>query len=728
MTGSIYMLWNTFEDDKATLCSQYMSVENEAETDKTLYDGIERLESDGALSLMRKNAEIIKFILAKAPLKVTSCDFFPDSLIQPQLYIGNVLRPHRQAAYFESISDILNKNADAVDALCYTGDNDFSHTSPDWENILALGLQGLKKRAADALERKDLTDTQKDFYTSVLTVYEGAEAYFKRFAQAERELHTQRSDFVADALEALCVRVPESFYEALQLIYQFYNMQSNVENSFVRTFGCLDSLLIKYYDHDIETGSFSEAQIRKLIRYFIVKLENAKVWANQPFALGCINKNGRGSVNALSYIFLEEFIALKPVYTKIHIRWTKELPDDFTIQVLKSIRAGENSFVFINSSVASKALALNGENEADTVDYGIVGCYEIYSQGKELPCSCNGRINILKAIETALWGGCDQMHGNRLVPSTGDSYVAFDELMTSVKKQLRYYIDSTLELINVKEQGYPAYHTSPLFSSTYDSCMECGTDIYHGGARYNSSSVNAFGLANAADSLVAIKKLVYDEKSLTLSEFKQILKNNWSGYELLRQRIIKKLPKYGNNNDEVDMIACELMKFCSDNINGRENGHGGIYRMGSFSIDWRMEFGLKTGASADGRKDGEPLSKNVCAYTARDVRGVTAHIFSATKLDYLKMPNGTVLDIPLHSSAVAGDDGLAAMKATLDMFMERGGFAIQYNVLDPSVLRAAQKEPEKYSTLQVRLCGWNVLFNDLTKTEQDEFIAQAEME
>ncbi len=721
------MLWNTFEQDKHLLYRQYGNVENEDEINRRLSAGIEQIENESSLCFMRKNAEIIKYILSNAPVKITPCDFFADRLIQPSLYIGNVLRMRRQDKYFESIRDILKKNADAVDALCYTGDGDFSHTSPDWENVLTLGLPGLKQRAADALTRKNLTEAQKDFYMSVLTAYDGAEIYLKRLAQAERELNTERGDFVADALQALCIRKPENFHEALQLIYLFYNMQSNVESSFVRTFGCLDQLLIRYYEHDTKTGVFTQAQIRELVRYFIVKLESLQVTANQPFALGCIDADGRGSANALSYIFLEEFIALKPVYTKIHIRWTKELPEDFILPILESIRSGENSFVFINSPVASEALALNGQDKDDTVDYGIVGCYEIYSQGKELPCSCNGRINIPKAVETALFGGCDQMSGKQLVPSTGEDYETFEELMTSVKKQLGYFIDRTVELINAKESGYPACHTSPLFSSTYDSCIERGADIYLGGAKYNSSSINAFGLANAADSLIAIKKLVYDDKSLTLSAFKQILKDDWSNAEPLRQRIIKKLPKYGNNIEDADTIAHELMTFCSDSINGRRNGHGGTYRMGSFSIDWRMFFGEKTGASADGRKDGEPLSKNVCAYTARDVRGVTAHIFSATKLDYLKMPNGTVLDIALHSSAVAGDDGLKAMKATLDTFMECGGFAIQYNVLDPATLRAAQKEPEKYSTLQVRLCGWNVLFNDLTKTEQDEFIAQAEI-
>jgi formate C-acetyltransferase len=204
------------------------------------------------------------------------------------------------------------------------------------------------------------------------------------------------------------------------------------------------------------------------------------------------------------------------------------------------------------------------------------------------------------------------------------------------------------------------------------------------------------------------------------------LKSNWEGNELLRQRIKRTFPTYGVNDAFADGLARDMLHRLGDKINGRPNVKGGVYRFGAFTVDWRFPFGEKCAASADGRLSGETISKNICATLGSDREGATAHILSGAKLGGRVTPNGSVLDIVLHSSAVGGENGLAAMSDSLKTFVEMGGTAIQYNVLNAETLKEAQRDPAAYPNLQVRVCGWNALFSTLTETEQNEFIKQAE--
>lgn len=281
-------------------------------------------------------------------------------------------------------------------------------------------------------------------------------------------------------------------------------------------------------------------------------------------------------------------------------------------------------------------------------------------------------------------------------------------------------------LIIAHERAYPSLNPAPLFSATLADCVARGVDAYSGGAKYNNSAINAICIASTVDALAAVRRLVYEEKKLKLSEFAAVLRDNWQGHAELRQTALHRMPKYGNGDPAVDALAAQVMRDTAACINGKPNGRGGVFRCGFFSIDYRLTFGEKTGATADGRLAGEPLSKNMCAVTAMDREGVTALIRSATAVDYTDTPNGTVLDVVLYAGAVEGDAGICAMETLLETFMARRGFAMQINVLSPAVLRAAQENPEKYATLQVRLCGWNVYFTALSRVEQDEFIRQTE--
>lgn len=676
---------------------------------EAIKDEILKLHSEKPYSHVTRGS-IIKYILSNMKIGLCPESLFQDSFDVEPNFIGSFIRLNEQEKHESTFIDNFK---DATELCYFSGGPDYSHTEPYWQNIISLGVPGLKKRA----ENKD-----GDFFEGIVLAYEGAEKFLKRLSKLARKADNKKMCFLADALDNLTENPPQNIYEALLLMYLFFIWQSDVECTYIRAFGSLDMLLYPLYQHDIESGTFTKEQVRSFARDFILTLNARRVWANQPFALCGVE--GQDAVNELSYIFLEEFIKIKPVNTKVHIRYSEKIPEDFILKICESIKENGNSFVFLNNKVVTEALIKNGQNREDALDYGIVGCYEVFAQGKEIPCSLNGFINLPKAVEAVIFDGSDALTGKKVF-SLKTNTDTFDDFKEATKKYILEFINQSIALTNKQEEGYKKTQFTPFISSTYNSCIERGLDIYQGGAKYNSSSLTLIGTATIADSLYAVKKLVYDEKKVTLEELRDVLKNNWNGYEELRHYALS-LPKYGNNIDEVDALACEITDFALKNINGRENGHGGTYRGGTWSIDFRMQFGEKTGASADGRLALEPLSKNLCATNACDRKGATAHILSATKLDNTLVPDGTVLDLSLSHTQVSGAEGAMIIKATLDTFMKKGGFAIQYNVLNPETLKDAQKNPENYKTLQVRLCGWNVLFNDLTKKEQDEFILQSE--
>ena len=221
------------------------------------------------------------------------------------------------------------------------------------------------------------------------------------------------------------------------------------------------------------------------------------------------------------------------------------------------------------------------------------------------------------------------------------------------------------------------------------------------------------------------RKLVFEDRKMTLPELTDLLRRDWEGAEALRLLIKNKYPKYGLGDEKTDRLAVETVAALADAVSGKPNRKGGIYRLGLFSINWRWDFGEKTGASADGRRAGDPISQNTGATFGADREGATAHLTSVARIDASRTPNGAIVDLDLHTSAVRGENGLKGMLAALKTYFEEGGFAVHYNVLDTEVLKDAKEHPEKYPNLQVRLCGWNVLFSSLSDKEKEEFIARS---
>ena len=265
-----------------------------------------------------------------------------------------------------------------------------------------------------------------------------------------------------------------------------------------------------------------------------------------------------------------------------------------------------------------------------------------------------------------------------------------------------------------------------MFSATMTDSLECARDGYADGMKYNTTVFTLAGLATVVDSICVIKKFVFDKKILTLNEFTEILKNNWEGNESLRLDILKDDDKYGNGSDYADDIMVDLTKYLSDLINKAPNGRGSYWKIGLLSIDKNIAFGKTFSATPDGRYMGDPISKNLSPNIGMDRKGLTTLISSLNKIDFSDFPHAGIVDFILHPSAVAGEEGLNVFMGILKTFFNGGGHSVQFNVFSADTLKDAQRNPDKYKNLQVRVCGWNVYFTELNKVAQDAFIAQCE--
>lgn len=728
--------WNRLEQVRPELETEFKTdctVQNSGLLPAQLKARCAEIAAQPGLSHAIIKAQLEAFLLKNAPIAVCRAGWFADSL-QHENIILNLRERWLQQIGNGPLTKTLQAHRAAQTTRAYTGEVDFGHTCPDWQAILTLGVPGLLRRAEQqqaALQKNGpLTAAQQEFYTAQKTVYTALGCYFGRVANAMEQAAggEKRLLFSAKNMRALQTAAPQNILQAMQLISAFYFLQSFLEGTICRSIGRLDVLLYPYYQNDLSEGRFTKAQIAELLGFWFLRFKAYGVIANLPFTLCGLNGRGKDVTNSLSKLIIEVYGNLRVESPKLHIRCNAQTPKELLLKVLELIRSGCSSFLLCWDDTVKSALVKLGQAPQLAENYIMVGCYEPAAIGAEVPCTCAGRVNLLKAAELALTGGYDLLTGEQTGCHTGNvaDFKTFKEYFNAVLAQTVFLAKKTMQLITAYEQYYPELHPSPLFSGTLQSCVQRGCDAYSGGAVYNNTSVCGLGLASAADAVIAVKKLVFEEKRLTLPQLLVLLKNNWQGQEQLRLYARGRLPKYGNNNPEVDTLAAELTACLAGALNGQPNGRGGVFRCGMFSIDWGADFGRPCAASANGRLCGEPLSKNIAATLSADKAGVTGLILSATRLNHTDLPNGTVLDLVLHPSAVSGAEGLQALLGLVQTYFNRGGMAVHLNVLDPAVLRRAQAEPQNYANLQIRLCGWNVYFNELSKQEQDAFILQAE--
>lgn len=701
-------------------------------TREELYENCMRIADEMTGSLLPVvRARQLEWVLRHAPICVNPQSRFADRIRHEDVLFA-VREPSKQQTLAAQPIDCHAEYLRGFASGLLSGDEDFGHTTPDWTQVLRLGIPGLRQRSLDAMQHKrdagQLSARQEAVYTASVIALNAMAELALRFAEEADRLDTAVSREAAQTLRALTEHAPQTLAEALQLILLYYFVQAYVEGSIIRSLGPLDQLLEPFCAADLAAGRCDEAQVQTLLAHFLYRLHAANITANVPFLIGGTDAEGNCAVNAMSYRLIDTYVALRPANVKIHVRCADHIPDAFWRAVLCAIRKGCNSFVFCNDNVVIAGLQRVGISLADARRYVMIGCYEPAAMGTEIPCTCNGRVNFAKAVELALNNGRDLRTNQPIGPAVGeaDTLDTFDALIAAVKAQIAYAADLSMRQITELERRYPTIHAAPLHTAAIDACIESGKDVYEGGAKYNNSSVVGFAMATAVDSLSIIRQLVYEQKRFTLPQFAQILRENWAGQEPLRLECGRNTQKFGNHLPEVDAVAADLLQFLDGCITGKPNGRGGVFRLGCFSVDWRFFFGERVAATADGRFAGEPLSKNLSPNVAQDRNGVTALLQSVSAMPLSLLSDGAVVDLMLHPTTVSGEEGIAIMQALLKSHFACGGYAVHINIFDAETLKKAQRDPERYATLQVRLCGWNAYFVRLSREEQDHLIRQAE--
>ncbi len=670
---------------------------------------------------------IIKALTYDLVLKNARIAIVDDDIFQDKIDSGNIFSHQRWLWKNEVVEKLLRETEWKTFELIVgfgacDGNEDFGHISPNSDLLLKVGFTGILDRINKYSEREGLTEKQKDFYTSCRITYEAILAFCHRLASAVRESNPEN----AAALDSIAMGAPKNTYEALQLLIIYFFVHENVGGSRVRTLGRLDTMLYPFYKNDIAEGKYTKEEIYEMLKFFFGKFYAFGDQYGTPLCIGGVDGNGEDITNEMTYLIVDSFNAININSPKIHVRVSRKSPEKLIKTVLCNIRGGNSSYVFVSDESVVSSLMKVGITESDARNYVPIGCYEPTVWGKEIGCTGAGHVSTPKAIELVINQGRDLASGKVIGLETKIPN-SFEELKDAVKAQIKHLTDVSYKRICEIEKHYAEIYPDPILSAMYDRSAELGFDVYEGGADYNNTAIQFYSIASLVDSLAAIKRLVYDEKRLSLAELFEVLKNNWEGSEKLRL-IARNLPeKYGNGNESADALTKEFSEYCSSLLLGRKNARGGVFKPGSFSINKCFDMGAKTMATPDGRNAGDPLSKNLCATVGADRNGITALINSVCCYDHSLFPNGAVLDVVLHPSAVSGEDGIDAFYGILMTYFAKGGMAMHGNVFDPEVLRAAQKYPEKYKNLQVRLCGWNAYFVNLSKAEQDSFIRHAEV-
>ena len=731
-------LWGTFERVREHLYDQFQNVPFDPKTGMSLEDLRQEVEmylqAHPDQPRVLQKANIYRIVVTRGQIYVDPLDWFADKLNH-----GNLVRKVRDRWHGEARSGAIKKEAswsDNVNKLgIVRGGLDMGHISPGWENMFSGGLTGSMEKAQRNRERlgSEATQEQLAFFEAVEIVYQATIALAERFSQLARKMipnfpeHAERLQAVTHICKRVPSNAPKTFYEALQFAWLMHEM-IEMEGELVRSMGHFDRTMYPYYRADIDSGRLTREQAKELIKFFWIKYHSRTRGKGNGKNFVFAGQHADGSIltNELTYLALKAYEELNAPDPKLSVRFLPDTPDKLYRRVADLIRRGHNSFVLMNDIPAVEAQVKRGKTWEDARTYLPIGCYEPAVDGKEAGCTMNIEINLAKVMELALHDGKDPLSGQQVGLHTGDpiAFDSFEQMFDAYTGQLDFLLTRTVEYVGAHEQQWPLINPSPLIAGTIDDCLEVGKDIGQGGAHYNAVGCVGIGLANACDSLMGIKKIVFDERRFTMGEVLSAINCDFSGYESVRQYLLNKVPKWGNNDPEADGMAKRVADYYCSKVHTFTNARGGPVQAALFTLATQWTMGKLTGAMPDGRKAGESLAPGVGAAPGQDMNGVTGLIGSVTKLDFTETPNGSVLDVMLHPSAVNGDDGLDAMVNLIKTFFAQGGYAIQFNVYDVETLRDAQRHPEHHASLQIRVTGWSVYFTSLSKFEQDQFIAR----
>jgi len=606
-----------------------------------------------------------------------------------------------------------------LEESCHPG-----HHQAGNHRIIQYGWSGLQEQAEMQLESIDHSvpnsKQQEAFLKSVIISIGAGKKLAIRYSDhaaklAETEKDQRRKEELQRISEvcSLCTeRAPDSWWEALQL-HWFNHMINHAQGA--HQAGRFDQYMWPPLRRELEKRTIQMEEAQELLECLWIKYSCYTDYTSdnlQNIILGGVTPEGEDATNPVSYMCLEATDNLETIDPKWNIRVHRDSPQEFLQRVAALIKKNKSMPGIYNDEIIIESLVKAGVPLCDARDYTNDGCSEILVQGRTNPWAFEGKLKLLKCLEKASWNLSE--------------YDDYQDLLEVVKEEISTGVAMAVSSINILQRAAPRVAPNPWLSASIEGCVDNLLDLTMGGATYNNATINVSGVADTADSLAAIKKLVYEEKKITASELRQALESNFVGYEPLRQRLLNRAPKFGNDDDYVDTIAKELVGFIAEEITKHRNANGGRYNLGLFSYGEYISHGMVTGATPNGRKAGESISPNFSPSPGRDRKGPYSVMKSTVKVDQSLMANGNALDITLHPTALMGSEGTEKLVSLLRAFNKLGGIQVQFNIIDRETLIAAQETPEKYENLTVRLWGLPAYFTKLPKEFQDHLIKRTE--
>ena len=567
---------------------------------------------------------------------------------------------------------------------------------------------------------------------------EEARQQAKKVADPKRRSELKQ---IAEVCSQVPAHAPRNFWEALQA-YWFVHLGVTIELNTWDSFcpGHLDRHLTPFYRQGLEEGTLNREQAEELLQCFWIKFNNqpappkvgvtaAESGTYTDFAqinLGGILEDGSDGVSEVTYLLLDVIEEMRLLQPSSSIQVSKKNPDRFIQRAARIIRTGFGQPSAFNADLIVQELVRMGKTMEDARSGGSSGCVEVGAFGKEAYI-LTGYFNLPKVLEITLHNGRDPRSGKQIGLETGDptGFQSFEELFAAFEKQLLYFLDIKVRGNQVIERLYATFMPAPFLSLLINDCIARGRDYHDGGARYNSSYVQGVGLGSITDILTALNYHIYDRKSMTMAQMLSMIEVDFVGFERERQKLLNKTPKYGNDDDYADGIMRRVFEAYFNALDGRKNTRGGEYRINLLPTTCHIYFGSVTGATPDGRKAWTPLSEGISPVQGADRHGPTAVLQSASKMDHART-GGTLLNQKFTPQLLADDAGLEGLVQLIRTYFILDGHHIQFNVVDVATLRLAQKHPEEYRDLIVRVAGYSDYFCDLSEALQNEIIARTE--
>ncbi len=727
----------------------------------SIFDGAD--EDVAKLPLIVRKYMAFEKVLNEMPIRIDDSELIVGNMVMSSSGLGR---------FFPDYATEAEKQAAVQKSLSIR--SVWGHSVPDYPKALNRGLIGIIKEAKERREQLSVKDPEAEeknsFYEAVIGCCNAVIAFARRYAQladqsANRESDQERKSELK-VIARICRLVPDnpaqSFHQALQSVWFIHIALHNTLNW--SPLGRLDQYLYPFFQNDLQNGLITKTEAQELLDCFWIKFSERmqikpahfedhrdptdysfgrdpesdmtfpsiddQAYVNQwlqTCVLGGQTPSGSDATNDLTYMCLDATEKMQMTQPTVLLRLHRKSPRPLIEKACEVIRSGGGMPVICNDETRLPHLLKAGIPLKEARNYCVSGCWEMKIPGKTefrwIP------IHSLKCIEWVFTGGANAMDGRKHGLDTGDitDLETFGDIMAAFRRQLdqqiRIGFEETVKWYGCNYMIAP----DPFLSCLMDDCLETGKDVTQGGAKYIFYPFFVTGLPNAVDSLAAIRKLVFEDKALTLAELKEAMATNFKGYENLKLRLSNTMPKYGTDDDIVDQLAIDITAHFVQQVKKQTAGNSTFtFPVAIGTTPLYVVFGKSIGATPDGRGAGEPLATNFSPVAGAARNGVTAAIKSFTKMPYSKLGIDSELDVDINPEFVKGEEGLSALAWLIESFMDLEGTILTVSIVSIETLRHAQEQPELYRNLRVRLGGWQAFFVALNREHQDTHIKRVE--